>query len=179
MSAKPLYTLAYPALSPEVSQFVESFRRAHDPNATVVAAHFTMVFQQDRIDETVYLDHVRSVCTAAQPLRFVCRYAMLGSDDEVDKAYVFLVPDEGCSSLSLLHDALYRGPLAPHLRLDLPYLPHITIGASNDRAEAKRWCDDLNRQALAITGEVSALTVCTKQAGRIQNLATFGLGVAG
>src|SRR5262245_22726723 len=53
-------------------------------------------------------------------------------------ADVFLVPDEGNSALSLLHDQLYTGPLVSHLRLDLQYVPHITIGTLSDREKAKR-----------------------------------------
>jgi hypothetical protein len=59
---------------------------------------------------------------------------MLGADES--GSYVFLVPDEGSGALSLLHDRLYSGLLAS-LRIDLPYVPHITIGRCSERQKAK------------------------------------------
>jgi hypothetical protein len=47
---------------------------------------------------------------------------MPGADDEDETAYVFSVPDEGFSAVSILHDRLYTGILAPFLRLDIPSL---------------------------------------------------------
>ena len=40
--------------------------------------------------------------------------------------------------------------LAPALRLDIPYVPHITIGSSSNRALMKSLCDELNRGAIDI-----------------------------
>ena len=100
---------------------------------------------------------------------------MLGSDDEDETVYVFLVPDEGHSGLSLLHDRLYTGPLPQYLRLDLPYIPHITIGTLTERHAAKQLCDDLNRSGLGIQGSVSSLAVGALANGKINNLASFKL----
>jgi len=101
---------------------------------------------------------------------------MLGSDDEAERGYVYLVPDEGYSGISRLHDALYSGPLSSHLRLDIPFVPHITLGASADRNSAKRLCDKLNVSGLTIGGSVAAISVAALQDGKISNLAEFPLG---
>lgn len=172
---KTLCTLAYPVLSREDAQRIESFRREHDPHCDVVDAHFTMVFGCSAVPEEAYVAHIEALSGSSQPVRFTCRYAMLGADDEARRAYVFLVPDEGYSGLSRLHDALYGGPLAECLRLDIPFVPHITIGASDDRAAAKRLCDDLNRRGLFIDGVINALTVATLEEGRVRRLKSFDL----
>jgi len=172
---KPLYTLAFPVLGAEAVRFIESFRQQHDPRAPAVAAHFTMVFRRTDIDEAEYRRHVMALSHSAGPVSFVLRYAMLGTDDEAERGYVFLVPDEGYSGLSLLHDTLYRGILAPHLRLDIPYVPHITIGAAADRTEAKRLCDELNGRTLEFAGTVEALTVATLDGGWVHALEAFPL----
>ena len=91
------------------------------------------------------------------------------------RLYVFLVPDEGCSGLSLPHDRLYTGALSAHLRLDLPYIPHITIGTLAERHAAKQLCDQLNRAGLGIHGSVNSLTVGTFANGKVNNLASFEL----
>ncbi len=172
---KTLYTLAYPTISSNDLLYIEDFRRAHDPQCNAVQAHFTMVFGCAAIAEDVYTQHVQAVSRAVPPIEFVCRYAMLGTDHEAGRASVFLVPDEGYSGLSRLHDALYRGVLAEHLRLDFPYIPHITVGSTTDRIAARRLCDDLNRRGLEVRGSVTALMVAALEAHKIHNLVSVQL----
>ena len=100
---------------------------------------------------------------------------MLGVDDESDRGYVFLVPDEGYSRISLLHDQLYTGLLQPFLRLDLPFTPHMTIGTQPDHLAAKNLCDRLNADGLSIAGSIDALTVGALEQERIHDLARIEL----
>ena len=123
------------------------------------------------------MSHVEAASNLARPVRFTCRYAMLGTDHQTDSAYVFLVPDEGYSDLSRLHDHLYRGVLAEHLRLDVPFIPHITMGACSDHWLAKRLCDDLNDHGLEVGGLVDTLTVAAVDGGKVRELGAFGLAV--
>ena len=174
---RKLYTLAYPTLALADREFINRIRNEHDlPYRDVVNPHFTMVFSCDQVEDQDYQPHVREISREAVPIAFHCRYAMLGADDEVPLAYVFLVPDEGFSALSLLHDRLYTGLLASKLRLDLEFIPHITIATLEDRAFAKGLCDRLNDDGLSVVGSVDSLTVAALEANRIQDIATFPLG---
>jgi 2'-5' RNA ligase len=171
-----LYTLAYPTLSEPDRAFIGRLRDAHDArDRDVVAPHFTLVFGCQAVPEAEYLQHVASVAAESRAVRFCCRYAMLGADDGDATACVFLVPDEGYSGLSLLHDRLYGGILAPQLRLDLPYIPHITLGRLSDRGRAKQLCDELNRKGIRIDGSVESITVGALENGRIRNRAVCPL----
>ncbi len=172
-----LYTVAYPQLPPEASEFVAQYRQVHDlPYRDVVAAHFTLVFGCEGIPESEYLQHVGAVAAGWRRIEFVCRYAMLGADAEEEVAYVFLVPDEGHSAISLLHDHLYTGPLSPHLRLDIPFTPHLSIATLENRREAKRLCDELNGEGFVISGALDSVTVgALVEAGRFKDLASFAL----
>ena len=171
-----LYTVAYPELSEGDSRFVAEFRQLHDvPYRDVVAAHFTLLFGCEELDERSYLEHVEAVASRTRRFDFSIRYAMLGADDLDDTAYVFLVPDEGYSDVSLLHDELYRGPMAPFHRLEFPYIPHINVGTLQDRAEAKRLCDDLNAGGLTMEGAVTSITVGSLADGEFRNLRSFEL----
>lgn len=173
-----LYTVAFPAFIGADAQRIEKLRSRHDPqHAGLLPAHFTLVFGCAAVAERDYLAHVQAAAGNAGPIGFHCRYAMLGADDESEMAYVHLVPDEGHAALSLLHDRLYTGPLAPHLRLDLPYTPHITLGRTADRAQAKAWCDRMNRVGVDLRGVVQALTVGTLEPGGFAQLAEFSLSV--
>jgi 2'-5' RNA ligase len=166
----PLYTLAYPLLSQADRAFIDSYRSEHDAAfRDVVAPHFTMLFGCDQIAESQYKEHVRSVAARSKPVSFVCRYAMVCNDVSNENFYVFLVPDEGYSALSLLHDELYRGPLAPFLRLDAPYVPHVAVATSQDSKHIKDLCDSLNKGGLSMAGSVDRLTMCSLVDGKIRD----------
>ena len=175
-----LYTVSYPDVAPEALSFMERFRHEHDlPYRDVVAAHFTMVFSCKTIELPDYTEHIAAVARRSEPIRFSCRYAMLGTDEFVDDtAYVFLVPDEGYSGISLLHDRLYTGQLQPYLKLDVPFIPHITIGTLKDRSAAKALCDELNRNGVCIEGTLRSLTIGVLEDGKLKNLSSHALGEA-
>lgn len=172
---RPLHTLAPLAISPADRAFLDDFRARHDPHAGVVEPHFTLVFACAAVAADDYLAHVGAVAAACASIAFSCRYAMLGADEQRADGYVFLVPDEGHGALSRLHDRLYTGPLAPHLRLDLPFTPHVTIGRCAERAHAKRLCDELNARPLRIDGRVEALAVGGVEGGRFVECTRFPL----
>ena len=170
-----LYTVAYPELSSEKQQLIDAFRQKHDPHFTMVAAHFTMVFGVDGVEDNAYIEHIQEAAKLTPKLHFCCRYAMLGADDSDDTAYVFLVPDEGYSAISLLHDRLYAGLLEPFHRLDIPYVPHITLASSKSREEMKSLCAELNSSGLVVAGELSRLTVGALESGSFTTLAELPL----
>jgi len=174
---RSLLSIAYPDLDAEHRAFLAAFRRANSPAARLqVEPHFTLAFACSQVPEAEYAAHVAAVAARSKPIPFHCRYAMLGADDEDDRAYVFLVPDEGFAAIARLHDHLYTGSLAPHLRLDLPYVPHITIGITTDRRRAKDLCDELNRSGVSIPGTLRAITVGTPRDGVFVGLSEHGLG---
>ena len=176
---RSLFTLAYPVLSTADRAMLRAFRVEHDPQKVYgVEPHFTIAFGAPGLDNDDYLEHVRRIAAASHPITFHCRYAMLGADESGDTAYVFLVPDEGNSALSLLHDRLYTGLLASRLRIDLQYVPHITIGTCSERQKAKELCDELNARGLSIAGTVEALTVALIADDMVKNLRSFKLGSA-
>lgn len=171
------YVLAYLDISATDRRFIDAFRERHDlPYKDVVAPHFTLVFGLTSCPEPELLAHVEEVCQRSDGIDFDCRYAMLGADHASDIAHVFLVPDQGYGAISRLHDALYTGPLAGNLRLDIPFIPHITIGTLEDRVEAKRLCDGLNARPVSIRGRIDAVSVVRLQEGRIHDIATVDLG---
>jgi len=158
---------------------IEGFRSVHDARQhSIVGAHFTMAFGCAAVELDVYTSHVANVAASSPPIAFSCKYAMLGADDEDDTAYVFLVPDQGYSEISLLHDRLYTGPLQANLRLDLPYIPHITIGSLRSRIEAKALCDELNHQGLSIDGRLNTLSVGAIERAKFSTFSEHALAAA-
>jgi hypothetical protein len=171
--AETLYALCYPRLAEGDRQFINQFRQLHDhPYRDVVVPHFTMVFGCTDIPLADFREHVGRVARAQQRIAFSCRYAMVSNDDSNDYYYVFLVPDEGYSEISKLHDRLYSGALAPHLRLDIPYVPHIGIATIADAQRIKALCDELNSKGIAIEGTLEGITVCSYDGAKITDLET-------
>ena len=176
---RTLYTVGYPELAPEDSEFIAKIRHEHDlPYRDVIAAHFTLVFGVRDIEDAEYQRHVRSVADHTPAVRFTCRYAMLGADDADDTAYVFLVPDEGYSAVSLLHDNLYTGTLERFHRLDIPFVPHITVATTKDRKQAKSLSAQLNQAGVCISGEIRSLTIGALEDGKFSNHLALPLGAA-
>jgi hypothetical protein len=67
---RTLYTLAYPTLHEADLRFIETFRREHDLRyRDVVAAHFTLVFGCDAVNEAEYLERNLRASTAAERRR--------------------------------------------------------------------------------------------------------------
>jgi 2'-5' RNA ligase len=172
---RALYTLAYPTFVGDDARRIDEIRRHWDPQHGRVTTHFTLVFACSALGDDVYLSHVEAVCRVTAPITFRCRYAMLPVADAVGRVGVFLVPDEGFSGLSRLHDALYKGLLAPHLRFDSAFVPHMTLASVSDRSLAKRICDDLNQGDLLVRGTIERLTVEALEGMEMRTLGSFRL----
>jgi 2'-5' RNA ligase len=171
-----LYTVAYPFLDERDRSWIESFRAVHDaPKQQTIAAHFTLVFGHNAQSNADFLSHTESIVSVTPPIAFCFRYAMLCADLHSEAAYVFLVPDEGYAAISRLHDRLYTGLLASSLRLDFPYIPHITIGVKSTRDEAKKLCEMLNEQHLEIKGAINTVSVGAIKDGAFANVARYQL----
>lgn len=175
MSSHPLYTVAYLEIPETQVNWIQEFRREHDPYFEVVDPHFTLVFGVRGVEQDTYLDHIATAARETKPISFHCKYAMLGADDVDDTAYVFLVPDIGNSDISLLHDRLYRGVLEPFHRLEFPYIPHIGIAAMKDFKKAKGLCDELNRGGVHVQGRLGSITTGVLRDGKLAHVQTFQL----
>ena len=164
----PLYTVAYLDISASDRALIDAIRQVHDPQVNAVAPHFTLVFACKAVPQAAYIEHIASLARGTLPIRFHCRYAMLGADNMDDTAHVFLVPDEGNSSISLLHDRLYTGPLAEHMRHEIAYIPHITVASTKDRKMARSLCNSLNSAGVDIQGTLWSLTVGALKEEKLQ-----------
>lgn len=176
----PLLVLAYPELNPADAVRIEMVRAVHDPNHAKVRAHFTLVSplalapERHSVEELVAF--VGTIAREQRPFPFVLRSALPFPDTLGPATHVFLVPDEGFGALVRLRDRLYSGPLARDLRLDIPAIPHVTIGRAASARHAKRLADSLNARPLAIAGEITALYFVAHDGGTVRTIARLPLG---
>jgi 2'-5' RNA ligase len=120
---------------------IEAFRARYDPLAGALPAHVTFVFPFASSLSTLQVTtHVRRVAS-----RWPMLPVELGGIDAFAWRWVHVRVTRGREAVVELHDRLYRRGLAPFLRTDLDYVPHVTIGRADD-LEA---CDAMLREARA------------------------------
>jgi 2'-5' RNA ligase len=147
--------VAYPILAPADDAWIQAIRAQYDVERyRVIAPHFTLVFPTTEIARSMFLEHITQQAAGVGPMAFVIRCAMMVRDPLSANTQTFLVPDEGYSALVKLHDRLYTGALAAALRLDIPFIPHITIGTAADPWTCKQLADLINRQGVCIRGRI-------------------------
>jgi hypothetical protein len=160
----------------EVLRDVEAFRAQHDPRAAAIAAHVTFVFPfASALTYQQVAAHVRRVA-ARWP---VLPVEMSGSDAFAAQ-WLYLRVTRGREALAELHDRLYRGVLAPFLRHDFRFEPHLAIGVAGNvdacNAALARAALELRRP---IAATLHALNVVTLRSdGRIERGAEIPLGAA-
>lgn len=171
-----LLVVSYPDLSPGDSARIERLRNEFTLlEHSVLPPHFTLVFPLRHMAEDTLTTHVAEKLEARNAIPFVLRSSLLVPDDEIDRYYVLLVPDEGFSGVVKLHDALYTGPLAEALRLDIPFVPHITLGYSADALYCKHVVDTLNSRDFAMSGTISKVEIVRKECAEASTVRTFQL----
>jgi 2'-5' RNA ligase len=168
-----LFVVAYPQISQADYAWIQAIRAEHDKQYSLIEPHFTLVFAtQKPLPEL--LAHVEEVSRTFAAFRFVMRCAMPVKDFFSPQTHLFLVPDEGFSQIVRLHDYLYSGLLASELRLDVPFIPHVTIGSFSALNQCKQVCDEINQTEFALEGQINALDIIeSRQATR--TLAKFFL----
>ncbi len=162
--------LSYPVLSPGDHAWIQNVRAEHDAQYEIVRPHFTFVFPVSRLEQETFVAHTRDQARGQARFSFVLRSAVAVKDALSAYTHVFLVPDEGYSTMVELHDRLYTGPLAAELRLDIPFIPHLTVGNAAYAQACKRLADDLNARSFVILGEITILDVVRYDEGRLESI---------
>lgn len=143
-----LVVLGRPRLKPADAAWITALRDRHGKGlaAPEIGPHVTLVFPTDSTDASTATGHLAVVAGETPPLTLAFRCALPVPDPESGDTFIYLVPDEGLSALVRLHDRLYSGPFAEALRLDLPYIPHVTLARIAEAKLARALADDLNGQ---------------------------------
>ena len=170
-----LLALSYPSISQMHWAWIQAIRKQHDPQYALVAPHFTLVFPTFACERGAFCRHIRGQVAAQPAIAVSLRCALVVKDAFSDLTHTFLVPDQGFGDLVKLHDNLYRGFLAGQLRLDIPFIPHITIAASLDPAACKRFADEINSQPLAIEGWIRTVDIVEHANGTVTTLEQIAL----
>jgi hypothetical protein len=110
------------------------------------------------------------MASGVKPFDFDLKVATVNKDSTGGYYHEFLVPDAGYSDIIKLHDKLYSDLLAPYLRFDVDFIPHISIGDSEDVQTSKNRVDELNENGIAIHGRISNLDVLEYANGAVTTI---------
>lgn len=103
---------------------MESIRRRHDPQASLIGAHVTLVFPfQSKLSVSALRAHLAECLRGVTPF-----HARFDNVTAADGEYVFLEPTRGGKQMVALHGRLHTGVLKEHLSAVHQYLPHVTLG---------------------------------------------------
>jgi 2'-5' RNA ligase len=166
--------VGYPMLNDSDHGWIESFRARHDPQASRIGAHFTLVFPAELATGPV-VAHASAILRCARPISFVVRRAEPVPDPIAGGSHVFLVPDEGRDEIVALHDQLYGGLLRPFLREDVPFVPHITVSGSSEFEECQRLAEELNRTHFAVRGTIEHIDLIEITSRGVRSVVRFAL----
>ena len=166
--------VAYPLLSAEDQAWVAAIRAAHDPQAGLLPAHFTLVFPAD-VAESAAVQDAKDAAAGSAAFDFVLRSVRAVRNAFGPGGHVFLVPGEGADEILRLHDRLYRGAFRPSLRSDVEYVPHLTVAADDDWVRCETLAGRLAQALRPVAGRVEAIELLRVGDGRVEPLCRLPL----
>jgi 2'-5' RNA ligase len=171
-----LLVIAYPEFNTTDYNQIQDCRASQDSlYFNIVEPHFTFVFPVPGMDEDRFIAEIESKAANTKSIQFILRSATIHKDAFSDYYHIFLVPDEGNGRMIRLHDKLYRGNLQSQLRLDIAYIPHITIGNSTDADKCKALAEQWNKEEFAFPGIIRQLSIVRFENTMVTNLKNIPL----
>jgi hypothetical protein len=154
-----LHVVAYPELKPADHEMIQECRSRNNTLFNVIGPHFTIVFSVADMPVADFIAEIKKQTGNITAISFRLRCAVINKDSFSNNFDAFLVPDEGFSSIVKLHDRLYSDKLAYHHRLDISYIPHISIANSPDAGAVKKIVDEWNEKDFLVAGTISVLDI--------------------
>jgi 2'-5' RNA ligase len=106
-----------------------AFRSAHDPLASCIAPHVTLVFPfESPLSDAELVAFVTRIGSATPSFRLEFGSAERHDGGVIYGDVIWLPVTVGADAVTKLHDELYAGPLGDYLSRSHAYQPHMTIG---------------------------------------------------
>ena len=169
-----LAIVAFPVFDGAVLDEIQAFRSKHDPQFSLLAPHFTLVFPVEGVVADV-LAEATAAAKAVRRFSFALTSARAVRDVLGSGGHVFLIPEDGATSVRELHARLYSGVLRESLRGDIPYVPHITVAADSSFERCGALASALDVADRPKFGRVEALTVVALPGEGIEEVARHSL----
>lgn len=153
------FAVAIPKFAKADLEQIEAYRRTHDAEAQKrIPPHISLVFGID-CSEEFFVREIKQRATGAAPIDIELRFATLRLDPRSGRYLEQMVPELGIAALATLHDELYEDVFMQHQRLDLGYVPELTIGRCDRPMLGKQRVSAWNKKGFSIPGRVDALDI--------------------
>lgn len=107
---------------------IQKIREDYDELAYLVEPHITIVFPfTDDIDTPALSTAIKNAIKDINSFKIKFKGVSLSPDK-----YIFLNCIEGNENIIKLHDILYKEVLPTHLKKEINYIPHITLGTTDN-----------------------------------------------
>ena len=164
-----LAVIAAPDFADEDAAWIDTIRRAHDPQYESVPAHVTLVFPFDSADPDWFAGHVASVAAVTAPMDVgFDRLARIENPHQPKYRYlnVLLADAESNAPLTALYSALGgKGGFEPHVTL-------TRFGAVFSAKALERHMGSLGR---TVQGRIAALEMLEISHGAIRRAQSWRL----
>lgn len=153
-----LLAIAYPKISKPDFDWIQSIREKNDRQFNLVRPHITLVFGTDKLNSNEFTAHIQSKVRTFKSFQITLDLAKVIKDNSKNYCHAFLIPSAGFNEINELHDILYQDELESELRVDIPYIPHLTIG-SGSKEEMTALVDKVNESKTSINGSVDQVSI--------------------
>ncbi len=169
--------LSYPDIDQSDYDWIQDIRKKHDKRYfDVVQPHFTLVFSTNKLSLEDFTQHVKEKIEGFQTFDISLDSARVVEDDSKEFFHEFLIPSKGFDEINKIHDKLYTGLLESELRHDIPFIPHVGIGTSDEQQEAEEVVSMVMQAQRPIIGTVSKITIVEYDGKKVVDLETIFFG---
>ncbi len=125
---------------------IQNIRKKYDRLYEAVPPHITLVFPfTDDIDNDTLYIKLKNILKDQKKFKVKFKGISLSKDN-----FIFLNCIYGSDNIINLHDQIYEKILPSHLKKDIEYIPHITLGQNNTIDDLK----DFNFEFETIIDEI-------------------------
>ena len=170
-----LLVLSCPAFAKDDLAFIQETRNRLDPDtADLIPPHFTHVMPLDISWQRTIETAAKEITGQFDPLEFEVKTLTILDDPETGEQFLVLILKD-YEPLLRLHFMMYD-------RMGLPapfgegWVPHLTIGVSNNRQMLIDEAKTLKASVAGIRGAVDSIEIIKWRPGEIETLAKLPLG---
>ena len=126
---------------------IQKLRNKYDPLANLIPPHITIAYPfSDNISNEELIKKLTNLLKNFNPFTIVFKGLSLSKDN-----YIFLNCVKGNQEIIELHNEIYKQIIPTHLKKSIKYIPHITLGKSNNIEDL----DSFNHEFKTIVDEIS------------------------
>ena len=169
--------IAYPTISNSDYSWIQSIREKSDPRYFEVAKpHVTLVFGTEKLTTKELITYTKGKLANLRKVELKLDSAIVVEDDTKTFFHAFLVPSTGYDEVVSIHDLLYTDDLASELREDIPFIPHIGIGTSDNKDEMVALVNEINDIKKVIVGSLEKVTIVQYDGVKVSDIENIPLG---